>query len=323
MAAAIIGLTTLLYFNVDYVRQNIELSWSNLTGRHWTLRGHFTKKSFYSDTLKKTMQLYVYTPPGYDNRSKDDVYPSLYLLHGYPDVGYTGWIRFGRAPELIDKLIVQKKIPPMVVVFPIAEGVGAYGDSEYIDAVNPAKTNAPGANMLSCLSEDLPHWVDSHYQTDGEPSHRWIGGVSTGGYGAMNIALQHPLQFGVGISLSGYYNAEESGYARQCWGYRPTKEQLFEQSPARYVARNPDPVWKKSFFYVSYGAQERPAYREEAESFVAQLRSQGIPCSVRMESGKHSWDQWRSELVESLTILAKETLPKRPSSKLNPDQVKY
>jgi enterochelin esterase-like enzyme len=318
---SIIVIGIVLFYNVDYVRQSIELFTSNFTGKGWTLRGNLTKKQFYSDSLKENMTVYVYTPPGYDPSKKDKIYPLLCLLHGYPDVDYKGWIQFGRAPQIIDQLIVRKKIQPMIVVFPIAIGVGQYGDSEYIDSINPGTKNAAGANMLSCISDDLPQWIDAKYHTDGEPSHRWIGGVSTGGYGAMNIALQHPIQFGGAISLSGYYNAQDSGYSRPCWGYKPTKKQLHDQSPAQYVLDSSNPQWKKSYFYVSYGASERSEYQQEAEDFIKKIQEIGAPCTVRIGVGKHSWDQWRQELSEALETLNVEALPKAPSSALNPDQL--
>lgn len=307
----LVAVFILLFFTVDLVRQNTELFLLKATGRMWALRGTLRAITIPNETLKGNRLVYVYTPPGYDPADKAHPYPVLYLLHGYPDFGDMGWIKFGRAPQIIDEMIVQHKIPPIIMVSPNGQGVGQFGDSEYIDAVNPATKGKPGARMMEFVAEDLPHWVDSHYNTDQTPLHRWIGGVSTGAYGAVNIALQHPRQYGAAISLSGYYTADDSGYARPVWGYHPTKQQLIDQSPARYVTGAPDKEWRKSFFYIGYGRDERQVYRHEADQLVKDLTAAGVPCVLRSSSGKHSWDQWRAQLRESLLLVSQHTLSTR------------
>ena len=57
----------------------------------------------------------VYTPPGY---SKDKKYPVLYLLHGIGGNEQREWTRGGAAHVILDNLIADKKIEPMIVVFP-------------------------------------------------------------------------------------------------------------------------------------------------------------------------------------------------------------
>src|SRR5947208_1619314 len=63
--------------------------------------------------LKRWMQ--VYTPPGY---SKETQYPVLYLLHGIGGNEREEWMKGGVANVVLDNLINDKKIEPMIVVFP-------------------------------------------------------------------------------------------------------------------------------------------------------------------------------------------------------------
>ncbi len=63
--------------------------------------------------LKRWME--VYTPPGY---SKDKKYPVLYLLHGIGGNENREWTRQGVANVVLDNLFADKKIQPMIVVFP-------------------------------------------------------------------------------------------------------------------------------------------------------------------------------------------------------------
>ena len=54
-------------------------------------------------------------PPGY---SADKKYPVLYLLHGIGGNENREWTRQGVANVVLDNLIADKKIEPMIVVFP-------------------------------------------------------------------------------------------------------------------------------------------------------------------------------------------------------------
>ena len=52
--------------------------------------------------------------------------------------------------------------------------------------------------------------VDRRYRTIRSGSGRAIGGLSEGGYGALNIGLHHPGRFRVIESWSGYQRADSS-----------------------------------------------------------------------------------------------------------------
>ncbi len=55
-----------------------------------------------------------------------DPYPVLYLLHGYSDAE-DAWVSVGRAHVILDNLMAQGKVKPMVVVMPYG-----YGNDEVI-----------------------------------------------------------------------------------------------------------------------------------------------------------------------------------------------
>src|SRR6185436_18356139 len=56
----------------------------------------------------------VYTPPGYDEQTKER-YPVLYLQHGGGE-DETGWVRQGHANVILDNAIAEKRAKPMLVV---------------------------------------------------------------------------------------------------------------------------------------------------------------------------------------------------------------
>jgi len=60
-------------------------------------------------------EMYVYTPPGYGKSAAS--YPVLYLIHGGGDAAIS-WSTIGRANDILDNLIAEKKAKPMIVVMP-------------------------------------------------------------------------------------------------------------------------------------------------------------------------------------------------------------
>jgi enterochelin esterase-like enzyme len=151
--------------------------------------------------LKRWME--VYTPPGY---SKDQKYPVLYLIHGAGQ-NERVWVQSGRAHVILDNLIADKKIVPMIAVFPngdastnaAAAGAGARRGGAY------GATNAPGAapgrrgggrgmmgdgvgkNFENDLLKDIIPYVESHYSVHADAQHRALAGLSLGGMQTRSI----------------------------------------------------------------------------------------------------------------------------------------
>jgi enterochelin esterase-like enzyme len=139
---------------------------------------------------------YVYVPPGYDSGgNRDHRYPVIYLLHGYPGASID-WVRAGDMQQILDKLIQDKLIQPMIAVAPDASG-GFVHDSEMVNQVN-------GPQLETYLTKTVPQTIDATYRTIADPSGRGIAGVSSGGYGALNLALRNQDVFSVSVPMMPY-----------------------------------------------------------------------------------------------------------------------
>jgi enterochelin esterase-like enzyme len=66
---------------------------------------------------------YVYTPPGYDTNLKTR-YPVFYLQHGGGEDERV-WIEMGRTNLILDNLLAQRKVKPMIVVMETSATGGA------------------------------------------------------------------------------------------------------------------------------------------------------------------------------------------------------
>jgi len=83
--------------------------------RDGVARGKLERVDYDSKTVGVKRWMEVYTPPGY---SADRKYPVLYLLHGIGGNENREWTRQGVANVILDNLIAEKKVEPMIVVFP-------------------------------------------------------------------------------------------------------------------------------------------------------------------------------------------------------------
>src|SRR5438067_1466613 len=127
---------------------------------------------------------YVYLPPEYfDPARAAQRFPVLYLLHGSPGVA-VDWLRAGWADRAMDDLLAKHRVAPFVIVMPDVNG-GYRRDSECEDVL------PNGPRTQTYLVRDVVDYVDANYRTVPERGARVLGGLSTGGYCAVNLTLRH------------------------------------------------------------------------------------------------------------------------------------
>ncbi|HUI54253.1 MAG TPA: alpha/beta hydrolase-fold protein [Bryobacteraceae bacterium] len=76
--------------------------------------GHVTAENYFAKSINAWRHIYVYTPPGYDASLKTR-YPVFYLQHGGGEDERV-WIEMGRTNVILDNLLAQGKVKPMIVV---------------------------------------------------------------------------------------------------------------------------------------------------------------------------------------------------------------
>jgi len=143
-----------------------------------------TSGELFADSVKSTalgrdLQFTVYLPDGYADAK--DKFPVVYLLHGAGDDEYQ-WPRQLGAVETLDGLIRRGLMRPTVAIMPSAGPRSWWADG----ASEKAQT--------ALIAELLPY-VERRFKVMTERSGRSVGGLSMGGYGALNLALQYPEKF--------------------------------------------------------------------------------------------------------------------------------
>lgn len=146
--------------------------------------------NFYdSPKLKVQRMVYVYTPPGYETGKQK--FPVLYLLHGNGQIE-ASWTWTGRTNVIMDNLIADGKIKPMIVVMP-------YGHvtREIKTAANPSPAPSPtDAGVIEHeLMTAIQPMVESKYRVFTDRNHRAIAGLSMGSAQSQMITLHNLEQF--------------------------------------------------------------------------------------------------------------------------------
>jgi enterochelin esterase-like enzyme len=136
-----------------------------------------------SKTLGTRRKMAVYTPPGY---STDQKYPVLYLLHGLGN-NDREWTQRARAPQIIDNLLADRKIQPMIMIFPNGDAAAT------VDNPTGGGRAAAGYGLPfeNDLLKDIIPYVESHYSVLADRNHRALAGMSMGGGQSLNIGLAH------------------------------------------------------------------------------------------------------------------------------------
>jgi enterochelin esterase-like enzyme len=243
-----------------------------------------------SDALGGRRQdVYVYLPPGYDSHP-DRRYPVLYLLHGFPGrpLAFLLTVRMG---VVEDELVAKQKAQPLILVMPFGS-TGTFTDKEWANGVGQ------GEAWATFVAQDLVSAIDARYRTIAEPAARALGGLSEGGYGAINISLQNPDEFRVVESWSGYERAAHihSIFGRDLAGTAANTPLDVLPGVAGELRRAHTFLW----FYSGASDQLRRQNRE----FAALLKHYHVAHRYREFRGGHNWALWRGAAWRSYLVAA-------------------
>jgi enterochelin esterase-like enzyme len=232
----------------------------------------------------RAQQVYVYLPPGYAQTKFR--YPVFYLLHGFPGVPRS-WLTTVRVGVLMDTLIAQRKVHPMILVMPNGS-TGAFTDKEWANGMSEDEA------WETFVARDVVAAIDGTYRTIPKGSARALGGLSEGGYGALNIGFHHPGEFKVLESWSGYERADD---LQPIFGGNP--DLLAANSPSVELPRVAVDLNRAHTYIWFYSGLEDRLKTENAE-FSRALSAQGVAHRFQLFPGGHNWELWRAKADDAL-----------------------
>ncbi len=155
------------------------------------LQGTLTRSAFQSRCLEGSLlgeptdrDVLVYTPPSYDPNGTR--LPLVLLLPAFGSThlsaaGYSPWKE--NTFERLERQILRGECPPCILALP--DVMTRFGGGQYVDS------KAAGRWQTYLAEEVLPH-LDAHFHTIPEASGRAVVGRSSGGFGALRLAMDRP-----------------------------------------------------------------------------------------------------------------------------------
>ncbi len=238
-------------------------------------------------------RMHIYTPPGYD--SSRDSYPVLYLMHGGGDDD-AAWHTIGRAGFIMDNLLADGKITPMIVVMPNGK-IDLPGFTYFLseeDKQSPAAIQRridTISRLHDTFVEDLLKTiiptVEQSYRVQTGRDHRAIAGLSMGGAETLRVAPSRLDLFAyIGVFSMGLQEGHDAGVNTD-----------FEARNAGFFANPVQTNELVKLFYVAAGEDDR-IIGDGARKLAATLTRRGIRHEFHETPGGHTWINWRKYLCE-------------------------
>lgn len=164
--------------------------------------GDLITLTYPSSALKSERQLFVWTPPGYNGQGEP--LPVLYFYHGFGDTVRSA-VDQGRIAQMMDNLLAENKIVPMLVVVPDtetdAEGIVPedFVPTERRKIFYPLNAQAADRELMN----DIIPLISQRFNVRDDADGRALAGLSQGGYQALVSGMNHLEHFGWLATFSG------------------------------------------------------------------------------------------------------------------------
>jgi enterochelin esterase family protein len=264
--------------NVMVVPGDTPQPWDETAVPHGTLHVHRFTSKIALGLQANQEEVVVYTPPGYDAVAPKP-YPVLYLLHGWSGEAES-WTRDQQANFVLDNLLSEGKVKPMVVVMPLG-----YGDMNFVQNGfgvwrDRAAVEHNTQLFMSMLTGEIMPLVEATYNISREREGRAITGLSMGGLEALDTGLHNTGKFAwIGGFSSAVHNLD---YEHQLAALNPKEADL-------------------KLLWIACGTEDGliKANRE----MIAFLKSKGMPVTQVETPGLHDSLVWRDNLIHFAPLL--------------------
>ena len=237
--------------------------------------------------------LTVYLPPGYA-ATPARRYPVIYEIPWSFDL----WNRAILLPGMLDTLIDEGRIPPVIVAFAATNGA-PIPDTECVNSSDGRQ------QIETYLSSTVVSYMDANFRTIAAPAARTLFGFSTGGFCAPMLLLRHPDVFGQAMAFSGYYTAAIAA-SQTINAWRPfggNVAAIASHSPIDLLDLLPAAT-RRTLYLVVSGDSTEPFYGPQFDQFATALRASDYPYLLLPTRLGHAWGAVRTALPAALAAVA-------------------
>ena len=243
-------------------------------------RGKLERVDYESKTVGVKRWMQVYTPPGY---SKERKYPVLYLLHGIGGNEREEWARGGVPHVILDNLIADKKIEPMILVLPNGNattnsaGRGAGGSGGRAGGFG-----GWGKPFENDLVKDIIPFIEANYSVKADRASRALAGLSMGGGQSLNIGLANLDTF---AWIGGFSSAPNT-------------------NPPDQLAPDTGKATKQlKLLYLSCGNKD--GLIRISQDLHAYLKEKNVPHIWHVDDHAHDFQHWKKGLYNFAQLIFK------------------
>ena len=216
-----------------------------------------------SEVLGRRYTVFVYLPSAFG--SPHTRFPSVYVMDGGDYIG------FGRMLNVLDNLIAEKRIVPVVGVF-----VNSYAANDDTTMDMRMTDYAMNDSFITFLTSELRPHLLRRYHLKEQPEETAIMGVSLGGLVATYATLLRPGTFGLCAAQSPSYHWNDGAII-----------DLVAQTPRKPVK-----------IYIDTGTMHDAA--ENTRKMRDILRAKGYLYRYMEYPEGHNWYSWRSRIDDIL-----------------------
>jgi len=251
------------------------LPWEVNDVPHGTIHHHFYRSAVVGDNR----DFYVYIPPGYDPRAKQ-LYPVLCLLHGFSDDA-RAWTVVGRANVILDNLIAQGKVKPMIVVMPLGYGAPEMVSRGFQAFHDDALRQRNFDKFREALLKEVIPKVERDYAVSRDRDSWAVAGLSMGGSESLLSGLNALDHFA-------WIGAFSSGG-------------LTEEFDAEFPGLDSKANAQLRLLWIACGTEDHLI--DLNRKLREWLKSKGVQHTGVETPGAHTWMVWRRNLVTFVSLL--------------------
>ncbi len=251
--------------------------------------GTVSKVWYHSPSLGMERRLSVYTPAGYEKG--DNRYPVFYLLHGMGG-DENAWLELGRAAQILDNMIAEGKVEPMIVVMTNgnADLQAAPGESSLGFAPPTIQLPKTMEGSFETHFPEVVEFIDSNYRTIPSKQNRAIAGLSMGGFHSLHISKEYPDMFDyVGL------------FSAAIMPDRKVKSPIYDNMEGKLKTQFDK---KPALYWIAIG--DKDFLYEANKEYRKKLDENGYKYTYRESPDGHIWKNWRIYLTEFIPQLFKK-----------------
>lgn len=233
--------------------------------------GTLTSHTLESQHLGQTRTFQVYDPPG---QIVGQPLPSLYINGG------SDYLNLIDTPAMLDRLIAQRQIPPLVAVF--------------IPPINASQDYALNEAYADFMAEELAPYIRERFGVSADPAQTGILGNSLGGLAAVHTAVTRSDVFGLAVAQSARFGQQNETLTRY----------VSRQQAGRAGFDPPQLYLVVGTYETAVEGQDGPEDILEANRKMADALDQaGFNYMLDERPEGHSWGLWRGSFGRALGYL--------------------